>query len=83
MGAEMNTAHGDPSDMPEEPHPFDGQFEPPVEVMAKRNPAIPFHQLAQASAAISLKRIADALDGTTAGVDISDSLCGGVRNVQG
>lgn len=28
------------------------------------------------SIAISLKRIADAIDGTTIGVDIADSLCG-------
>ncbi len=28
------------------------------------------------SVAISLKRIADAIDGTTLGVDISESLCG-------
>lgn len=32
---------------------------------------------AAASIAISLKRIADALDGTSAGVNISESLCGG------
>jgi hypothetical protein len=34
-------------------------------------------QTIQLSIAISLKRIADALDGTAAGVDISESLCGG------
>lgn len=32
--------------------------------------------LALVSIAISMKRIADALDGTTLGVDISESLCG-------
>lgn len=32
------------------------------------------------SIAVSLKRIADAFDGTTLGVDITDSLAGGFRD---
>lgn len=46
----------------EQPHPFDGQFEPPAEAVAKMNPTIPLPEIAQASIAISLKRIADKLD---------------------
>lgn len=42
-----------------EPHPFGGQFEPPAEAMAQASPATPLSEIALASIAISLKRIAD------------------------
>lgn len=56
--------------MTDETHPFDGQFEPPAEAIAKMNPGIPLPAIAQASIAISLKRIADALNGD--GLDFSN-----------
>lgn len=42
-------------------HPFDGMFEPAAQAVAKDHPRIPLSEIAQASSAISLKRIADAL----------------------
>lgn len=51
----------------DEPHPFDGQFEPPAEAVAKANPRIPLPEIAQASIAISLKRLADVADKLTVG----------------
>lgn len=62
--AEQNTAHGDPMPDYQEPHPFDGQFEQPAEVFAKSNPAVPLSDIALASLAISLKRMADAMSET-------------------
>lgn len=63
MGAEQNTAHGQPSPDQDPPHPFDGQFEPPAEAASKENPRIPMSDIALASIAISLKRLADQIDG--------------------
>lgn len=63
-----------------EPHRLDGQFEEAAEAVARHDPNIPLKTIAEVSLAISLKRIAEALDGTTAGVDISESLCGGRPN---
>lgn len=63
MGAEQNTAHGDPSPDQDPPHPFDGKFEPAAEAVAKDNPMIPLSEIALASIAISLKRLADTIDG--------------------
>lgn len=63
MGAEQNTAHGDPSPDQDPPHPFDGQFEPPAEAVSKENPRIPLSEIALASIAISMKRLADRIDG--------------------
>jgi hypothetical protein len=55
----------------QESHPFDGQFEPPAEAVAKANPRIPLPEIAQASIAISLKRIADMMKaGGKAGVQL-------------
>jgi hypothetical protein len=54
-------------------HPFDGQFEPQAEAVAKGNPYIPLPEIAQASIAISLKRIADTL-APRGGQDIGDTL---------
>lgn len=48
-----------------EPHPFDGRFEPPAEAVAKANPRIPLSEIALASIAISLKRLADASEPET------------------
>lgn len=67
MGAEQNTAHGDPMHDYLEHHPFDGQFEPAAEAVAKDNPSIPLPEIAQASIAISLKRLADHLAGDNNG----------------
>lgn len=45
-------------------HPLDGQIEPAAEAFAKSNPAMPAHESATMSIAISLKRIADAMTET-------------------
>lgn len=75
MGAELNTAHGDPMpDYQPESHPFDGQFEPAAEAVAKDSPCIPLPEIAQASIAISLKRLADHLAGTNQRSGIVDAL---------
>lgn len=63
--SEQNTAHGDPMPDAPETHPFDGQFEPPAEAVAKGNPFIPLPEIAQASIAISLKRLADVAEKLT------------------
>lgn len=60
--------------VPEEPHPFDGQFEPAAEAVAKDNPHISLDKIAQASIAISLKRLADHLTGTDLRRDLVDAL---------
>lgn len=54
---------------------FGNRLEPDAKAVAKADPRIALSVLAELSSAISLKRIADALDGTAAGVDISESLC--------
>lgn len=74
MGAEQNTAHGEPMPDYMQPHPFDGQFEPAAEAVAKDNPRIPLPEIAQASIAISLKRLADHLAGTDQRSGIVDAL---------
>lgn len=74
--SEQNTAHGDPMPDYSPPHPFDGQFEPPAEALAKMNPCIPLPEIAQASIAISLKRIADLLDGTAANLCVTETIFG-------
>ena len=45
-----------------EPHPFDGKFEAAAEAVSKSNTYIPLPEIAQASIAISLKRIADMME---------------------
>lgn len=55
MGAEQNTAHGDP--MPDNLHPLDGKMEP--EARDERS----IQDAAMVSMAVSLKRIADVLSG--------------------
>lgn len=52
-----------------EPHPFDGQFEPAAEKAWRGNDDIPLRAIAQASIAISLKRIADGVEGLQPGGD--------------
>lgn len=58
--------------MTDTPHPFDGQFEPPAEAAAKGDPRIPLSEIAAASTAISLKRIADSLSTSGAQDLLSD-----------
>jgi hypothetical protein len=51
-----------------------------MDILEKLEPSVADKLIRQevvlASIAISLKRIADSMDGTAAGVDISESLCG-------
>lgn len=63
--SEQNTAHGNPMPDYPPPHPFDGQFEPAAEAVAKDSPHIPLDEIAAASLAISMKRIADAITSPT------------------
>lgn len=63
-----------------EPHPLDGQFEPAAEAVAKCSPATPLADTAAASAAISLKRIADALDGAGFAGTLEDAIVRALDN---
>lgn len=60
-------------------------LEPSVQAMVDKHQLIPtLADLIPLSTAISAKRIADALDGTALGVDISESLAGvGLAFIQG
>jgi hypothetical protein len=57
MGAEQNTAHGDPMPDYPKPDPLDGKLEP------EAKPMLSVEDAALISIAISLKRIADFTDG--------------------
>lgn len=66
------------SGIEEEGHPLDGAFELPAERLSKGNPRIALGEIALASAAISLKRIADALEGGKLAEKLEDALVRGI-----
>lgn len=62
--------------MSEQPHPAWDQIEPAAKAARSDQAYRPGEHDIELSKAISLKRIADALDGTAMGVDVSESLAG-------
>lgn len=64
----------DTSGVDKTPHPLEGKFEP------EARDAGTLSEAALTSIAVSLKRIADTIDGTAGGLCVTETLLGGRRN---